>query len=37
MGLNIIVVGAGIGGLCSAIALKQAGHDVKVSVDVVIA
>ncbi|KAK2603665.1 hypothetical protein QQS21_004138 [Conoideocrella luteorostrata] len=30
MGLNIIVVGAGIGGLCSAVALQQAGHNVKV-------
>lgn len=30
MPLNIIVVGAGIAGLSTAIALRQAGHTVKV-------
>lgn len=30
MPLKIIVVGAGIGGLCAAISLRQAGHIVEV-------
>jgi 2-polyprenyl-6-methoxyphenol hydroxylase-like FAD-dependent oxidoreductase len=30
MSLNVIVVGAGISGLCTAVALHQAGHLVKV-------
>ncbi|KAF2233621.1 putative salicylate hydroxylase [Viridothelium virens] len=30
MPLDIIVVGAGIGGLCAAVALRQAGHRVKI-------
>ena len=30
MSLKIIVVGAGIGGLCTALSLRQAGHDVEV-------
>ena len=28
--LKIIIVGAGIGGLCTAVALRQAGHNVEV-------
>ena len=28
--LKVIVVGAGIGGLCAAVALRQAGHNVEV-------
>ena len=30
MPLEVIVAGAGIGGLCAAVALRQAGHSVKV-------
>jgi salicylate hydroxylase len=30
MSLNVIVVGAGISGLCTAVAIYQAGHSVKV-------
>ena len=30
MPLKVIIVGAGIGGICAAIALRQAGHDVEV-------
>lgn len=29
--LNIVIVGAGIGGLCAAIALRNSGHTVHVS------
>ena len=31
MPLEIIVVGAGIAGLCAAVSLRRAGHTVKVS------
>lgn len=31
MPLKVIIVGAGIGGICAAIALRQAGHDVEVN------
>lgn len=30
MPLSIIIAGAGIGGLCTSVALQQAGHSVKV-------
>lgn len=30
MPLRVIVVGAGIAGLCAGVALRQAGHSVKV-------
>lgn len=30
MPLNVIVVGAGIAGLCAAVALHQVGHDITV-------
>lgn len=31
MPLTVIIVGAGIGGLCAAVALHQGGHNVTVS------
>jgi pyruvate/2-oxoglutarate dehydrogenase complex dihydrolipoamide dehydrogenase (E3) component len=33
MPLKIIVVGAGIAGLCAGLALRQAGHEVEVSLN----
>lgn len=30
MTLKVIIVGAGIGGICAALALRKAGHDVQV-------
>lgn len=30
MPLKVIIVGAGIGGICAALALRKAGHDVEV-------
>lgn len=33
MSLKIIVVGAGIAGLCASLALRQAGHEVEVSLN----
>ena len=37
MPINVIIVGAGIGGLCTAVALRQAGHSVKVVAAIMIA